>query len=103
MTPANRLLTAFLLMLSALVLLQSTFADSWDERDKLAAIAGELTRLELLVDEARMHANTDARIRFRYDWLHRDLERVRHGIEDHLDAPDTDPRRFPAIRGDYRQ
>jgi RAQPRD family integrative conjugative element protein len=43
----------------------------------------------------------NGRVRFRFDWLGRDLALVRRGIEDHADAP-RQPRPVPALRGDYR-
>ena len=103
MMPLTRLLAASFLLLSVSLFVQPSVAENWNERDKLAAIVEELARLESLIDEASVHADRDARIRFRYDWLRRDLKRIRQGIEDHLDAPDTDPRAYPPIRGNYRQ
>jgi RAQPRD family integrative conjugative element protein len=41
-------------------------------------------------------------VRFRYEWLKRDLQMMRQGIEQHLDAP-RQPRPVPPLRGDYRQ
>ncbi len=52
---------------------------------------------------AESQASPDTRIRFRYDWLRQDLERIRAGIQEHIDAPRTEPRTFPPLRGDYRQ
>jgi RAQPRD family integrative conjugative element protein len=52
---------------------------------------------------AESQALPDTRIRFRYDWLRQDLHRIRDGIQDHIDAPRSEPRRFPPLRGDYRQ
>ncbi len=78
-------------------------AQSWNEREKLAEIIEQLSELQALIDEASVHADPDARLRFRYDWLRRDLTRVRQGIEDHLDAPESDARQLPPLRGDYRQ
>ena len=66
-------------------------ADEDAQRDALARIAYELARLE----------EANARTRFRFDWLARDLSMVRQGIEDHLNAP-RQPRPVPALRGDYR-
>ena len=52
---------------------------------------------------AESQANRDARVRFRYDWLRQDLERVRLGIQEHINAPRAQPRSFPPLRGDYRR
>ena len=78
-------------------------ADPDAEREALARLTHELQALESLIEAAESQALADTRIRFRYDWLRRDLRRVRDGIQDHVDAPRNEPRRFPPLRGDYRQ
>lgn len=72
------------------------------ERAVLARLEQELTLLEKLVREAQAQAHPDARVRFRYDLLQRDLEAVRHGVRQHLQGPGTAPRTFEPLRGDYR-
>ncbi len=78
-------------------------ADTDAERESLARIIHELQILEPLIDEAKAAADLDARIRFRYDWLKKDLESLRHGIREHIDAPRAEPRVPVPLRGDYRQ
>ena len=78
-------------------------ADADGEREVLARIGHELQSIEPLIREAESQANPDSRIRFRYDWLHQDLSRVRQGIQAHIDAPRAEPRNFPPLRGDYRR
>ena len=78
-------------------------ADADAEREVLARIAHELDALEPLIRSAEAQANPDARVHFRYDWLRRDLARVRLGVQDHIDAPRAEPRTFPPLRGDYRR
>jgi RAQPRD family integrative conjugative element protein len=78
-------------------------ADADGEREVLARIDHELQSIEPLIREAESQANPDARIRFQYDWLRQDLSRVRQGIQAHIDAPRTEPRTFPPLRGDYRR
>jgi len=73
------------------------------EREALARLIHEIEAVEPLIATAESQASPDARIRFRYDWLRRDLERIRAGIQEHIDAPRTEPRMFPPLRGDYRQ
>ena len=77
-------------------------ADTDAEREALARIAHELQRVQLLVAESAKTADTSARIRFRYDWLERDLDLVLRGIADHVDAP-RQPRPVPPLSGDYRR
>lgn len=93
-------------MIAALASLCSifpAFADDDAEREALARLIHELEALAPLIETAESQANPDARIRFRYDWLRQDLERIRGGVREHIDAPRTEPRTFPPLRGDYRQ
>ncbi|MEQ8234498.1 MAG: RAQPRD family integrative conjugative element protein [Gammaproteobacteria bacterium] len=78
-------------------------ADADAEREALARLAHEVEALEPVIKTAEAQASPDARIRFRYDWLRQDLERVRAGIQEHIDAPRAEPRTFPPLRGDYRR
>lgn len=78
-------------------------ADMDGEREALARLAYELKALAPLVQEAEAQAEPNARIRFRYDWLRQDLERVRSGIQAHIDAPRAAPRKVEPLRGDYRR
>lgn len=78
-------------------------ADADAERESLARIIHELEVLEPLLGEAKAAADPDARIRFRYDWLKKDLERIRQGIQQHIDAPRAEPRVAAPLRGDYRR
>jgi len=77
-------------------------ADADSEREALARIAQELQRLQLQVAESAKSADTTARVKFRYDWLEKDLELVLRGVTDHLDAP-RQPRPVPPLAGDYRR
>ena len=86
-----------------LLLGNNALADPDAEREALARLTHEIQALEPLTATAESQANPDARIRFRYDWLRQDLERIRAGIQEHIDAPRTEPRTFPPLRGDYRQ
>ena len=86
---------------AAIVFTGSAHADEDVQREALARIAHELTRLEQLAADAQRQQDVNGRVRFRFDWLGRDLALVRRGIEDHADAP-RQPRPVPVLRGDYR-
>ena len=90
-------------LLSTALPMQSAIADADAEREALARIAHELDALEALIRKAESQAEPDARIRFRYDWLRQDLSSMQQGIQEHIDAPRTEPRSFPPLRGDYRR
>ena len=78
-------------------------ADADAEREALARLIHEINALAPLIATAESQAEPDARIRLRYDWLRQDLAQIRAGIQEHIDAPRTEPRTFPPLRGDYRQ
>lgn len=103
--PSDPMRTASLAagLFGSLLLSTTLFADTDLERGSLAQIVHELDGLDPLIRTAESHADTDARIRFQYTWLRQDLARIRLGIEEHLNAPQAEPRRFPPICGDYRR
>ena len=90
-------------MIAAVMPLQPASADVEGEREALARVIHELQALEPLLRTGEAQANPDARVRFRYDWLRQDLQRMRLGIQEHIDAPRAEPRQFPPLRGEYRR
>jgi RAQPRD family integrative conjugative element protein len=69
----------------------------------LALVIHELQALEPLLRAAQSQVNPDARVRFRYDWLRQDLQRMRLGIQEHINTPRAQPRSLPPLHGDYRR
>ncbi|MEJ6666557.1 MAG: RAQPRD family integrative conjugative element protein, partial [Alcaligenes aquatilis] len=51
---------------------------------------------------ASRDAPPSQRVNFRYEWLINDLDVMRRGIQQHLNAP-MQPRPVEPLRGDYRQ
>jgi RAQPRD family integrative conjugative element protein len=51
----------------------------------------EIEALEPVIATVESQAKPGARIRFRYDWRRQDLERIRAGIQEHIDAPRREP------------
>jgi len=90
-------------LLGILLPLHQAVADADGERETLARITHELETLEPLIGEAASQANSDARIRFKYEWLRQDLAKIQQGLREHMDAPRSEPRTFPPLRGDYRR
>jgi len=76
--------------------------DDDSARENQARIAHENARLQAKVSAAAKDAPTGQRVKFRYDWLQRDLQMLREGVEHHADAA-RQPRPVPPLRGDYRQ
>ena len=101
LTRTSRLAGVALLISLGAPTTASASADA--ERETLARLIHEIEALAPLLETAESRAHPDARIRFRYDWLRQDLGRVRTGIQAHIDAPRSEPRTFPPLRGDYRQ
>ena len=79
----------------------ATAADA--ERAALARLAHEIEALAPLVDAAEAGADRTERVRFRYDWLRRDIRRVRDGVLEHATADQAEPRHYEPLRGDYRR
>jgi RAQPRD family integrative conjugative element protein len=90
-------------LIVGLVLTPALQADPDAEREALANILHELSVVESLIGKAEAGADGDARVRFQYQWLRQDLDQVKAGIQSHLNAPRTQPRPFPPLRGDYRR
>ncbi len=101
--PIPALDSIVIILLGTFVFWGQAFADADAEREVLARLIHELEAVEPLIAKAQSQANPDARIRFRYDWLRQDLERVRLGIREHINAPRAQPRNYPPLRGDYRR
>lgn len=91
------------ILLAAATAATQAIADADGEREALARLTHEIDTLAPLVAKAEAQAEPDARIRFRYEWLRQDLERVRAGIQAHIDAPRAEPRKVEPLRGDYRR
>lgn len=73
------------------------------ERSNLIAIARQLEQLHQLADNAQSAADPDARVKFNYTQLHRDIEQMRGAIARHLDKPSRTPRVVPSATSDYGQ
>ncbi len=78
-------------------------ADADGEREVLARITHEIEAIQPLINQAESQTNPDSRIRFKYDWLRQDLDRIQRGIQEHIDTPRAEPRTFSPLRGDYRR
>ena len=78
-------------------------ADTDAEKEALARLSHEIQALEPLINRAQRQADPGARLRFRYDWLRRDLNRIRAGITDYLLEVREHPRDIPPLKGDYRR
>ena len=74
-----------------------------EEKAGLVQLVHELDALEPVISEAQNKALVDTRIRFNYGWLRSDLNYVKSGIQEYLASPGNEPRKYPPLRGGYRQ
>ncbi len=100
-TPGRRARRAWLLAVLLAAAGAAQAGDDETEREMLARIANELQQVQVLVTKAAQSAPAAGRVKFRYDWLERDLQMLREGVMQHVDAP-RQPRPVPPLRGDYR-
>lgn len=91
-----------LLSAAAALVMMPAHADEDSERENLARLEHEIALLGEEVRAAKAHAPTLARVRFQYDDLARDLDMIRLGIAEHLNAP-RQPRPIEPLKGDYRR
>lgn len=96
-------IATLLAALLPLTLATPCWADSEAEREQLRKAQAELAQLHVRLMAAQAAADPDARIHFRYDWLRRDLEKIRRGIQAHIDAPEQALELGSTVRGDYRR
>lgn len=82
--------------------LQQLAAAEDAERETLSRIEHELDIVQRMVEDANKQNLPAQTVKFRYDWLIRDLKLMRDGIASHFDA-ERQPRPAPVLRGDYRQ
>ena len=93
----------FLGLIGIALPIQFANADADGEREVLARIDHEIETIQPLINQAESQANPDSRIRFKYDWLRQDLDRIQRGIQEHIDTPRAEPRTFSPLRGYYRR
>lgn len=92
------MLTLVLLLCAA-----SMQADRDAERAALTRLVAEIERLEPLIARAERERDVHDRVRFRYDWLRRDLDEVKSGVEAFLNDAEFTPRTFEPLQGAYHQ
>lgn len=91
------------LITAGLLASNGAMADIDGEREALARLLHELRALEPIVQEAQEQADPERRVKFEYLWLRKDLAKMRQGIQDYVEGPRSEPRKFAPLRGDYRR
>ena len=94
-----------LILLLSFLLGQNALADeaTTSEHQALLKIDRHLADLESLIDAAEQSADPGARIRFRYDWLQRDIAQIRKGVQLYVHKPLADKQANAPLHDDYRR
>jgi len=79
----------------------SMASDAEVERAALVRLIHELERVEPLIRQAETAAVSTERVQFQYLWLRADLDKIKAGIREYLDAAPITPRVIPPLAGDY--
>ena len=105
MTQGIQLMKFLPLFALAVLLCQDAAADDRpsDEHRALLKIDRHLAEVVTLIEAAEQSADPDARIRFRYDWLRRDIATVRKGVQAHIHRPLAEKLANAELHGDYRR
>ena len=89
--------------IAILLLAFSLQADREAERAMLSRLSQEISDLETLISHAEREQPEGSRVRFRYDWLRRDLTLVKAGIDSYLQDSHLQPRSAEELQGLYHQ
>ncbi|WP_448144756.1 integrative conjugative element protein, RAQPRD family [Pseudomonas silesiensis] len=97
--------TAFrcLLLLSLVIVHDSSYAASAQEQVKLSLILQQLDTIERLTTRAETASTSepDERYRFDYPRLSQDIQRIRQGVQGYLSPSRAQPRDPAELVGDY--
>ena len=81
--------------------LNPVMADADLERSNLAKLVQEIDYLLTRVDEIKQDATSSQRITFHYDTLKVDLNKIRSGINDHINQSLKAGRKITPLTGQY--
>ena len=105
MTQGIQSMKSLPLLILSFLLCQDVVADeaATAEHRALIKIDQHLAELVTLIETAELSAGPDDRIRFRYDWLRRDIAKVRKGVQAHIHRPLVENLANAELHGDYRR
>ena len=69
----------------------------------LLRIDRQLAELTPLIEAAEQAADPDARVRFRFDWLRRDIATIRRGVQAQLHSPLAEQQANAPLHSDYQR
>ncbi len=94
---------AMIIPLALCLLPMNVYADSAPERASLSRLNEEISLLNIVIKEAQAQSESNPYHRFNYTKLRSDLEKVRQGIDAHLNEEDRHPKEFEPIGGEYAE
>ena len=81
--------------------LSPSWADADLERRNLAKLVQEIDFLMRRVDQIKQEKSSDQRVRFHYERLNQDLNKIRSGIDDHMTRSLQAGRKMNPLTGQY--
>ena len=78
-----------------------SFADSVQERTDLARISNVLNAVYPLIDDAQKQAAPNTRVKFRYNWLRKDIQAIQTGIAEKINMSKVEPRIVQPLKTQY--
>ncbi len=96
-------LRTFFVILAINVMLISTasFADSVQESTDLARISNILNAVYPIIDDAQKESPKNTRVKFRYDWLKKDIQAIQAGIAEKINMSKVEPRVVQPLKTQY--
>lgn len=102
----KKLVVASLLIFNLMTVggfIPAAYADTEAENATLARIVHELDALQPLINQAQSERPRYARVRFNYDKLRADINKIKQGIQQQLSNAPIEPHIVQPIAGDYMQ
>ncbi len=85
----------------SLMFMHLCFANTASENAELSRIVHILDSLNPIINAAEIQADSTTRIKFRYDWLRKDLASIRAGLAQKINLPQIEPRVVKPLKGDF--
>ncbi|MHC8380574.1 integrative conjugative element protein, RAQPRD family [Pseudomonas sp. LB3P14] len=94
----------YFLLLSLIIVQGSSYAASAHEQEQLSLVQQQLDTIERLATRSATATTSEPDDRYRFDYprLSRDIQRIRHGVQDYLSPSRAQPRDPAELVGDYR-
>ena len=81
--------------------LNNVLADSITENQQLARINAVLNSIYPLINQAKEAADVNARVKFHYEWLQKDIQSIQAGIAEKINHAPIEPRAISSLKTHY--